>query len=204
MSILSAMRSSKKIGLSVISAGIIISQAFVGNAFASGSFYAVYQANGALNDWSLYPFSLPHSDLHLAIQGIGCKHADSSYNGSFIFSQLTGDLQTVAVDVTGIPNNSTITKIQIQPCAGFHQAGFNASKLAVFYRWNGVNGPLSSDYNLFFDPVPTLQATTTFSGLTLSKTSNHDILGIGVMNTDNGDEGIDVSVLSAKITYTTP
>jgi hypothetical protein len=64
------------------------------------------------------------------------------------------------LDISSIPNGSTITKIVITPCASRNDTDVSTSTiLDVFYRKDGVNSSLEGDYVLSGTTPTTLGAT---------------------------------------------
>jgi hypothetical protein len=123
---------------------------------------------------------------------------ESSCNGltDYNSTDIVGNRDSYGI--AGIPDGSTITSISITPCASNNKAG-GASTLNVFYRFNGVNSADAGGYSLS-GTTPTGLTATTFSGLSLVKTSLTS-LEIGAV-LSAGSKGARVSKLATTITYT--
>lgn len=126
---------------------------------------------------------------------------DSSCDGveSYVFTNTPGARDSYKVDVSGIPNNSVIKSISIQPCASQDKATRrNDSELNVFYIANGSIGPDRGGYNLS-DSVPNVLPSTTFSDLAILKGSSTQ-LQVGVVYS-GGKYGARLSGLKTTIVY---
>ncbi len=120
-----------------------------------------------------------------------------------VSSTTPGSVDSYSVDLSSVPYGSTITRVEIVPCASRSSgSGSTKSTMAVFYRWNGTdssNGPtytfLSTGSN-----VPTSLTTTSFTGLSLSRNSATDTLEIGA-NHLGGSLGVNLSNMKVRLTY---
>jgi len=74
------------------------------------------------------------------------------------------------VSLTSVPNGAKITQIDIQRVASRTATGAANPVMNVFYRYGGLNSADSGSYSLS-GATPTDLATTTYSGLSLLKTS---------------------------------
>lgn len=97
---------------------------------------------------------------------------ETSCNGTTDYNRTTtvGTRDSYAVSVASIPNGATVTQIAIKPCASRNNTGGGSSTMNVFYRFNGATSSDSGAYTLT-GTTPVELATTTFSGLSLDKTS---------------------------------
>lgn len=97
---------------------------------------------------------------------------ETSCNGTTDYNRTTtvGTRDSYAVSVASIPNGATVTQIAIKPCASRNTSGGGSSTMNVFYRFNGATSSDSGAYALT-GTTPIELATTTFSGLSLDKTS---------------------------------
>jgi hypothetical protein len=104
---------------------------------------------------------------------------------------VTGNRDSYGVSLTSVPNGSTITQIDIKPCASHDQSGTGSVQLDVFYRKDGVNSADSGGYTFGNSQTPTEQATTSFSGLSIVKSAT-TTLEVGAVLT-SGTKGLRVS-----------
>jgi hypothetical protein len=103
------------------------------------------------------------------------------------------------ISLSTIPDGSTITQLDITPCASRVNSGGPNPVMNVFYRLNGVDSSDSGNYSLT-GVTPVGLATTTFSGLSTNK-SPSTALETGAVLT-SGTKGARLSQISVKITYT--
>lgn len=104
------------------------------------------------------------------------------------------------VSLASVPDGSTITDIRVIPCASNNISGSTASTtLNVFYRLNGMNSADSGTYSLK-GTTPFALATTTFSGLSIKK-SSRGILEVGAVTTA-GTLGARLSRMLVQVIYT--
>lgn len=123
-------------------------------------------------------------------------------NGTIDYNRTTtvGQRDSYVVSVSGIPDGSKITRINITPCASSNSSG-SSSTMKVFYRFNGTNSADAGNYALG-GTTPRTLAATSFTGLSLIK-SGSAMLEIGAIYT-SGSNGVRLSHLVTVITYTTP
>lgn len=128
---------------------------------------------------------------------------ESSCNGTadYVSTNTTGRRDAYGLNLAGIPNSSTITRIDIVPCASRNKSGGGSSVMNVFYRWNGANSADAGNYSLS-GTTPVGLATTSFSGLSLVKSTSSS-LQIGAVLT-SGTKGARLSRIAAFVTYTVP
>ena len=128
---------------------------------------------------------------------------ETSCNGTtdYNFTATVGQRDAYAVDISSIPDGSTITAVAEKPCASRNSTGGGSATLDVFYRTNGVNSADAGSYALPTGTAPLDLATTTFSGLSSVKSSSTSFQ-VGAVYTA-GTKGIRLSRLATQITYTT-
>ncbi len=116
---------------------------------------------------------------------------------NYNYTTSTGRRDSYGIDISSIPDGSFVTSIQINPCAS-RNAGSSSSTMKVFYRWSGVNGADSVNYNLTgFTPVQL--PGKTFANLSLPKNSS-STFEIGAVFA-SGNKGVRLSRISAIISY---
>ncbi len=129
---------------------------------------------------------------------------EAACNGvtDYVSETTVGERDSYGVSLTTIPNGSTITQIQITPCASRNAGGGGGSAtLNVFYRYAGVNSADAGAYALT-GTTPAGLSATSFSSLNLAKVST-STLEIGAVYT-SGTKGARLSRLATVITYTPP
>jgi hypothetical protein len=119
----------------------------------------------------------------------------------YVSETTTTQRDSYGVSISSIPNGSTITQIQLVPCASRNSAGGGSATMNVFYRYNGVNSADAGAYAIT-GTTPVALATTSFSSLTLVKTAT-STLEIGSVYT-SGTKGARLSRLATVVTYTPP
>lgn len=154
-------------------------------------------ADGAYSQWiPKNGTSTPHYTM---VNDMVCN-GTSTYN----FARTAGNRDSYKVSIASIPDKAAITQISITPCASNDLVSSQSSTAAVmrvFYRFNGVSGPDRGNYKLA-GIVPYNLATTTFSGLSLVKSSS-SILEIGavISSSTSNTRGARLSRIAATITY---
>lgn len=128
---------------------------------------------------------------------------ESSCNGTTDYNSTTvvGNRDSYGVSLTSVPNGSTITNIQITPCASRNNSGGGSSTMNVFYRFGGVDSADAGAYALT-GTTPTALSATNFSLLSLSKVST-STLQVGAIYSA-GTKGARLSRVATVITYTPP
>src|SRR3989344_2329212 len=126
---------------------------------------------------------------------------ESVCNGvtDYNYTMTTGSRDSYHVDISSIPTGSTITQIDIMPCASQNSMGGFFTKMDVFYRFNGANSIDAGNYSLT-GITPSSLATTTFGNLSLQKNATGQ-LEIGVVLT-SGNKGIRLSRIATRIYHT--
>jgi hypothetical protein len=124
---------------------------------------------------------------------------ESSCNGvtDYVSTTVVGSRDSYAVSLAGVPDGSTITSVQITPCASRNSN--KSSVMNVFYRLNGVNSTDQGAYSLS-GTTPAPLTATNFSGLSIVKNSS-TTLEIGAVLT-SGTGGARLSQIGTIITYT--
>jgi S-formylglutathione hydrolase FrmB len=119
----------------------------------------------------------------------------------YVYTTTVGNKDAVAVNLSTVPDGAIITAINITPCASRNTLGSQAPTLQTFYRYNGTDSAMSASYNLPAVTTPMPLASSSFSGLSIVKSST-STLQIGAMLA-SGTSGARLSQLSVKLTYTT-
>ncbi len=124
-------------------------------------------------------------------------------NGLTDFNRETtvGQRDSYDIDLSSIPNGATITQIDITPCVSKNTSGGVNTTFNVFYRLDGVNSSDAGAYSLT-TTTPAVQGTTSFSGLSVTK-SGSTALEIGGVFTA-GNRGAKLSQLNTVVTYFVP
>lgn len=128
---------------------------------------------------------------------------ESSCNGTtdYNYTNTVGNRDSYGLNLAGIPDGSTITQIDITPCASKNKSGGSSSVMNVFYRWNGANSADAGNYSLS-GTTPVGLAATSFTGLSLVKSTSSS-LQIGAM-LSSGTKGARLSRIAATVTYIVP
>lgn len=126
---------------------------------------------------------------------------ETACNGKTDYNHTTtvGNRDSYGISLSSISDGSTITAIEITPCASRHNSGSGSATMNVFYRWNGADSSDAGNYALT-GTTPVQLAATIFSGLTLVKGSS-SALQIGAV-LSAGTKGARLSRIAAVITYT--
>ncbi|MBI2039306.1 MAG: fibronectin type III domain-containing protein [Candidatus Niyogibacteria bacterium] len=117
---------------------------------------------------------------------------------SFVWTTGKDNRDSYDLNLTSIPDGSTITDIEIAPCASHHKTGGSNSVMNIFYRLNDVDSSDTGNYMLS-GTVPVELTPSTFSGLSVVK-SSQTTLQIGAV-LSSGSKGARLSRIAAKITY---
>lgn len=129
---------------------------------------------------------------------------EATCNGKtdYNYTDTTGDRDSYVASLSSVSNGSTITAIEITPCASRNKNGGGpgaSAVLDVFYRFDGNDSADSGNYALTGTNPQNLTATT-FSGLSLVKGASSS-LEAGAVYT-SGNKGARLSRVAVKITYT--
>ncbi len=126
---------------------------------------------------------------------------ESTCNGTTDYNSTNtvGNRDSYGVSLASVPNGSTITAVEITPCASRNQNGGGSATMDVFYRYNGVDSAGAGSYALT-GTTPTQLAATTFSGLSLVKGSSSALQVGAVLSA--GTKGARLSRLATVVTYT--
>ena len=129
---------------------------------------------------------------------------ETTCNGTtdYVRETTVGQRDSYGISLSSVPNGGTVTDIAIKPCASRHNTGTGSSAMDVFYRWNGADSSDAGGYALPTGITPTALATTTFSGLSLIKSST-STFEVGAVYT-SGNKGVRLSQMRVQITYTVP
>ncbi len=129
--------------------------------------------------------------------GASCTTSDGDV--SFIGSSALGANQTFNLDLSSVPDGSTITGASVTACYAWN----NQQVENTFQtRWCANGACVSSGTNI---PVATVytEATQTYTGLSIAKAASTDF-EIGVAYTGTKGKPLKVSQLYATLTYTPP
>lgn len=184
---------------------LLMKKFFLLYVFALGIFLALISPVSAATSPSLIPTATgTYSEW---TPNTGVTHYttvdETPCNGltDYVATSTLAKRDSYAIVLSSIPNNSVITAIAIAPCASRATTGTGSSVLNVFYRYNGANG---SDLGSYAPSgtTPTTLATSTWSSLSLTKTST-STLEIGMVYT-SGTKGGRLSRISTQLTYGQP
>jgi hypothetical protein len=157
-------------------------------AFADTSAPLLPTSDGNYTQWT------PKSGTsHFAMVDDVTCNGTTDYNST----QTVGNRDSYGI--SGIPNGSTITAISITPCASNDKNAGTNSTLNVFYRFNGADSSDSGSYTLS-GTTPAGLSATTFSGLSLSKSSATTVEVGAVLSA--GTKGARLSRIATVVTYT--
>jgi YHS domain-containing protein len=128
---------------------------------------------------------------------------ESACNGTTDYNYTTtvGRRDSYGIMLSSIPDYSTISQIDITPCASRNATGSTNPIMNVFYRLNGANSSDAGNYSLT-GTTPIALSTTSFTGLSITKNSS-TVLEIGAVLT-SGTKGVRLSRIAAVITYSLP
>lgn len=127
---------------------------------------------------------------------------ESMCNGTTDYNSTNtvGNRDSYGISLAFVPNGSTITAIEITPCASRNQNGRGSATMDIFYRFSGVDSADAGSYALT-GTTPTQLAATTFSGLSFVKGSA-STLQVGVV-LSAGTKGVRLSRIAVVVTYIT-
>lgn len=117
-------------------------------------------------------------------------------NTDWVKSNATGRRDSYSVNLSSVPNNSTITDILISPCASNDLSFGTNANIQVFFRWNGVNTDTCT-YNL--SGTTPVQKGNCDTGVSLLKTAS-STLQVGVKY-NSGTKGAKVSNVITELLY---
>lgn len=132
---------------------------------------------------------------HFAMVDETTCNGQTNYNYTTILSQR----DSYGIALSSIPDGSTITQIDITPCASKTGTG-GTSTFNVFYRLNGVDSADAGNYAVPNSATPSVLSTTSFTGLSTVK-SPSTIFEIGGVYSA-GNKGVRLSQISTVVTYT--
>lgn len=128
---------------------------------------------------------------------------ESSCNGTtdYNYTATVGSRDSYGVSLGSVPNGSTITAIEITPCASRNSSGGGSATMNVYYRYSGVDSSDAGNYALS-GTTPVNLTSTVFSGLSLAKDSGSTLQAGAVLSA--GTKGARLSRIAVKVTYTPP
>lgn len=130
-------------------------------------------------------------------EAAGSECSGSDGDTTYIQSATQNAAQTFDVSLADIPDNATITSIDVTTCHMKGQSG-QANKFQTRYC---LDGTCTNSGSNITPPANYLETSQNFSALSITKTSTTD-LEIGVTITDNANKQTRVSQLFAVLTYT--
>lgn len=127
---------------------------------------------------------------------------ETTCNGTtdYVRTTTVGQRDAYTVSLSSIPDGSTITAVDIKPCASRNNTGGGSATLNLFSRLNGVNSADSGAYALAASITPVELATTTITTTSTVKNAS-TTLQVGAIYTA-GTKGIRLSKLVSRVTYT--
>ena len=159
-------------------------------AFADSTFSILPTSNGTYLQWT--PST---GTTHYTLVDESTCNGTSDYNST----NTVGSRDSYDTSLASVPNGSTVTAIEITPCASRNKAGGGSATMNVFYRYNGMDSADAGNYTLT-GATPTQLAATAFSGLSLVKGSA-STLQIGAI-LSAGTKGARLSRIAVVVTYT--
>ena len=129
--------------------------------------------------------------------GASCTNSDG--DTSYVEASINGAAQTFDVNLSSIPDNSTITQIDIAVC----QKRVGTAPGNKFQTRRCIDGACANSGANLGASGAYAENTQSHTGLNITKTSATD-LEIGVAITDTNNKMVRVSQISATITYTPP
>lgn len=126
---------------------------------------------------------------------------ESTCNGTtdYNFTNTIGARDSYGINLASVPNGSTITAIEITPCASRNNKRGGSATMNVFYRWGGVDSADAGNYALT-GTTPVQLAATTFSGLSLVRGASSNLQIGAVLSA--GNKGARLSRIAVVITHT--
>lgn len=116
-------------------------------------------------------------------------------------TSVVGSRDSYIVSLSSIPDYSTISQIDITPCASRSKSGGGNSTMNVFYRLNGVNSVDLGNYSLA-GTTPINLSATSYTGLSITKLSTTTVEVGAILS--SGTKGVRLGRLSVVITYALP
>lgn len=148
-------------------------------------------ANGKYAQWSTHGGSIHYTN----VDETPCD-GTTTYNSTGTLAKR----DSYSLNISSIPNYSTITAIAITPCASENSNGPTAV-MNLFYVWEGNDSADAGSYSLS-GTTPTTLSATTFNSLNLLRTPTSTLETGAVYS--SGNKGVRLSNISAVITYTLP
>ncbi len=126
---------------------------------------------------------------------------ETTCNGTtdYVSETTVGERDSYGISLSSIPDGSTITNIQITPCASRNSNGGGSSTMNVFYRYNGSNSADAGAYAVT-GTTPVALSATNFASLAFVKGST-STLEIGSVYSA-GTKGVRLSRMATVVTYT--
>lgn len=126
---------------------------------------------------------------------------ESACNGTTDYNSTNtvGNRDSYRVSLSSIPNGSTITAIEITPCASKNKTGGGSATMDVFYRLNGGDSSDTGNYALS-GTTPVDLTATSFTGLSVVKGLGTTLEVGAVLSA--GTKGARLSRIAIVVTYT--
>jgi hypothetical protein len=179
---------------SVVMAGIFSLSLLLGATVAHGATTATLYpiSDGTYTQWTPKSGSVHYTQVD-----------ETTCNGTtdYVSETTVGQRDSYGVNISSIPDGSTITQIEITPCASRSANGGGSATMNVFYRFDGVNSADAGAYAVT-GTTPTALGATQFSGLSQVKGSSSS-LEIGAVYSA-GTKGVRLGRIATVITYTLP
>lgn len=121
-------------------------------------------------------------------------------NTTYNHTSTTSDRDSYGINISSIPDGSTITQIAITPCASKNSGGSGTPVLNIFYILNGSQSADDGSYSLS-GTTPVVLSTTNYTGLN-TIVSPSSTFQIGAVLTSGATRGARLSQINTVITYT--
>ncbi len=186
----------------------VISRSFIRSVLAIG-FFSISLLMSSVAYGATTATLLPTSDGNYTqwTPSTGTTHYtlvdETTCNGTtdYVSETTVGERDSYGISLSSIANGSTITNIQITPCASRNSNGGGSSTMKVFYRYNGSNSADAGAYAVT-GTTPAGLTATNFASLSFVKGST-STLEIGAVYSA-GTKGVRLSRVATVITYTPP
>lgn len=149
------------------------------------------------SDGNYTQFSPSTGSSHFALVDETSCNGNTDYNSE----TTVGQRDSYGLNLSSIPDGSTISQISITPCASKNANGGSNTTFDVFYRLDGVDSADMPGYMLS-TTIPATLSSTNYTGLSVSKNGS-TTLEVGGLYTA-GNKGLRLSRISVVVTYTPP
>lgn len=180
----------KKINLFAGAMLAVFSFAAIQLAFANVTGNLLPISDGTYADWT------PKSGAtHYVMVDESTCNGTSDYN----YTNTVGARDSYGINLSSVSNGSTITSIEVTPCASNNKGGQSNSTMDVFYRFDGADSADAGSYSLS-GTTPIQLSATTFSSLSLVNGPSSSLEVGAVLS--SGSKGVRLSRIAVVITYT--